>query len=168
MQRLRRWVMGWVMGWVVGLGRGVGSWVGSWVGSCVWVGLGCGLGGVGWDVCWVMCLGGFGSLGLALVLVRCVVCAADCALNTFWCAPCPKFNVAVVFLPRAAAQFPTLNVGFGGGRRNVGSGGARRRMGPFVRPKRKRQRGDLNPCGQSPMDFKSISLTTRTHCLVYW
>ena len=29
----------------------------------------------------------------------------------------------------------------------------------------KRQRGDSNPCGQSPMDFESISLTTRTHCL---
>ena len=29
----------------------------------------------------------------------------------------------------------------------------------------KRQRGDSNPCGQSPMDFKSISLTTRTQCL---
>ena len=28
-----------------------------------------------------------------------------------------------------------------------------------------RQRGDSNPCGQSPMDFESISLTTRTHCL---
>ena len=29
-----------------------------------------------------------------------------------------------------------------------------------------RHRGDSNPCGQSPMDFESISLTTRTHCLV--
>ena len=29
----------------------------------------------------------------------------------------------------------------------------------------KRQRGDSNPCGQSPMDFESISLTARTHCL---
>ena len=28
-----------------------------------------------------------------------------------------------------------------------------------------RQRGDSNPCGQSPMDFESISLTTRTYCL---
>ena len=28
-----------------------------------------------------------------------------------------------------------------------------------------RQRGDLNPCGQSPMDFESITLTTRSHCL---
>jgi hypothetical protein len=28
----------------------------------------------------------------------------------------------------------------------------------------KRQRGDSNPCGQSPMDFESISLTARTHC----
>ena len=27
-----------------------------------------------------------------------------------------------------------------------------------------RQRGDLNPCGQSPMDFESITLTTRSHC----
>jgi hypothetical protein len=31
--------------------------------------------------------------------------------------------------------------------------------------KTKRQRGDSNPCGQSPMDFESISLTARTHCL---
>ena len=29
----------------------------------------------------------------------------------------------------------------------------------------KRQRGDSNPCGQSPMDFESISLAARTHCL---
>ena len=29
-----------------------------------------------------------------------------------------------------------------------------------------RQRGDLSPCGQSPMDFESISLATRTHCHV--
>ena len=29
---------------------------------------------------------------------------------------------------------------------------------------RKRQRGDSNPCGQSPMDFESISLAARTHC----
>ena len=28
----------------------------------------------------------------------------------------------------------------------------------------KRQRGDSNPCGQSPMDFESISLTTRARC----
>ena len=28
----------------------------------------------------------------------------------------------------------------------------------------KRQRGDLNPCGQSPTDFESITLTTRSHC----
>ena len=28
----------------------------------------------------------------------------------------------------------------------------------------KRQRGDSNPCGQSPMDFESISLAARTHC----
>ena len=27
-----------------------------------------------------------------------------------------------------------------------------------------RHRGDSNPCGQSPMDFKSISLTARTQC----
>ena len=27
----------------------------------------------------------------------------------------------------------------------------------------KRQRGDPNPCGQSPMDFEPISLTARTH-----
>ncbi len=26
-------------------------------------------------------------------------------------------------------------------------------------------RGDSNPCGQSPMDFESISLTARTQCL---
>ena len=29
-----------------------------------------------------------------------------------------------------------------------------------------RHRGDSNPCGQSPMDFESISLTSRTQCLV--
>ena len=29
-----------------------------------------------------------------------------------------------------------------------------------------RQRQDLNLRGQSPMDFKSISLTTRTRCLI--
>ena len=28
----------------------------------------------------------------------------------------------------------------------------------------RRQRGDSNPCGQSPMDFESISLAARTHC----
>ena len=27
-----------------------------------------------------------------------------------------------------------------------------------------RQRGDSNPCGQSPVDFESISLAARTHC----
>ena len=30
---------------------------------------------------------------------------------------------------------------------------------------RKRHRGDSNPCGQSPMDFESISLAARTQCL---
>jgi hypothetical protein len=29
----------------------------------------------------------------------------------------------------------------------------------------KRHRGDSNPCGQSLMDFESISLTARTQCL---
>ena len=29
----------------------------------------------------------------------------------------------------------------------------------------KRHQGDSNPCGQSPMDFESISLTARTQCL---
>ena len=43
------------------------------------------------------------------------------------------------------------------------------RSSPFLLPRRidmqtKRQRGDSNPCGQSPMDFESISLTARTHC----
>ena len=28
----------------------------------------------------------------------------------------------------------------------------------------KRQRGDSNPCGQSPMDFESITLTARSRC----
>ena len=28
-----------------------------------------------------------------------------------------------------------------------------------------RHRGDSSPCGQSPMDFESISLTARTQCL---
>jgi hypothetical protein len=32
-------------------------------------------------------------------------------------------------------------------------------------PSEKRHQGDSNPCGQSPMDFESISLTTRTQCL---
>jgi hypothetical protein len=31
-------------------------------------------------------------------------------------------------------------------------------------PEAKRHRGDSNPCGQSPMDFESISLTARTQC----
>ena len=30
-----------------------------------------------------------------------------------------------------------------------------------------RQRGDLSPCGQSPMDFESITLATRSHCHVH-
>ena len=30
-----------------------------------------------------------------------------------------------------------------------------------------RQRGDSNPCGQSPMDFESIPLAARTHCHWY-
>ena len=30
-----------------------------------------------------------------------------------------------------------------------------------------RHRGDSNPCGQSPMDFESISLATRTQCLCF-
>jgi hypothetical protein len=29
----------------------------------------------------------------------------------------------------------------------------------------KQHRGDSNTCGQSPMDFESISLTARTQCL---
>jgi hypothetical protein len=29
-----------------------------------------------------------------------------------------------------------------------------------------RHRGDSNPCGQSPMDFESISLAARTQCHV--
>ena len=35
-----------------------------------------------------------------------------------------------------------------------------------ARDHQKRQRGDLNPCGQSPSDFESDSLTTRTHCRI--
>ena len=31
-------------------------------------------------------------------------------------------------------------------------------------PGEKRHRGDLSPCGQSPMDFESITLTTRSQC----
>ena len=31
-------------------------------------------------------------------------------------------------------------------------------------PQASRQLGDLNPCGQSPMDFESITLTTRSNC----
>ena len=30
-----------------------------------------------------------------------------------------------------------------------------------------RQRGDSNPCGQSPMDFEAISLAARTRCHVH-
>ena len=33
------------------------------------------------------------------------------------------------------------------------------------RDRQNRHRGDSNPCGQSPMDFESISLTARTQCL---
>ena len=36
--------------------------------------------------------------------------------------------------------------------------------GPHPVVQHKRHRGDSNPCGQSPMDFESISLTARTHC----
>ena len=36
---------------------------------------------------------------------------------------------------------------------------------PLLESSGKRQRGDSNPCGQSPMDFESISLAARTHCL---
>jgi hypothetical protein len=36
----------------------------------------------------------------------------------------------------------------------------------FSTPSRKRHRGHSNPCGQSPMDFESISLTARTQCHV--
>ena len=32
----------------------------------------------------------------------------------------------------------------------------------------KRHRGDSNPCGQSPMDFESISLAARTQCLCHF
>ena len=37
---------------------------------------------------------------------------------------------------------------------------------PVILPavQHKRHRGDSNPCGQSPMDFESISLTARTQC----
>ena len=51
-----------------------------------------------------------------------------------------------------------------------------RRLTPAVEQKRipmfaatamaKRHRGDSNPCGQSPMDFESISLAARTQCHV--
>ena len=34
----------------------------------------------------------------------------------------------------------------------------------FSAQNHQRQRGDSNPCGQSPMDFGSISLAARTHC----
>ena len=42
----------------------------------------------------------------------------------------------------------------------MGGGGQRGKSLP------KRQRGDSSPCGQSPMDFESITLTTRSHCPV--
>ena len=38
------------------------------------------------------------------------------------------------------------------------------RLGGMSKCSSHRQRGDLNPCGQSPMDFESITLTTRSHC----
>ena len=41
-----------------------------------------------------------------------------------------------------------------------------RRTGSWFPDSQKRHRGDSNPCGQSPMDFESISLATRTQCLV--
>ena len=37
-------------------------------------------------------------------------------------------------------------------------------VGIFDRIVLKRHQGDSNPCGQSPMDFESISLAARTHC----
>ena len=36
--------------------------------------------------------------------------------------------------------------------------------GPHPVVQHKRHRGDSNPCGQSPMDFESISFTARTQC----
>ena len=49
------------------------------------------------------------------------------------------------------------------------SPGLNSRSSPFLSPRRigmqtKRQRGNSNPCGQSPMDFESISLTARAQC----
>ena len=41
----------------------------------------------------------------------------------------------------------------------------RAQYGELLTVTRKRHRGDSNPCGQSPMDFESISLTARTQCL---
>jgi hypothetical protein len=35
----------------------------------------------------------------------------------------------------------------------------------FFSWRKKRHRKDSNPCGQSPMDFESISLAARTQCL---
>ena len=41
---------------------------------------------------------------------------------------------------------------------------AKASIGPPGETIHKRHRGDSNPCGQSPMDFESISLTARTQC----
>ena len=46
-----------------------------------------------------------------------------------------------------------------------GPGGESRALPCTRRATGKRHRGDSNPCGQSPMDFESISLTARTQCL---
>ena len=40
----------------------------------------------------------------------------------------------------------------------------KRQLGKGPKLTSTRHRGDSNPCGQSPMDFKSISLTARTQC----
>ena len=49
-------------------------------------------------------------------------------------------------------------VGAAGG----GVGGAGERGGR----RQKRRQWDLNPCGLSPLDFESISITARPHCLL--
>ena len=45
------------------------------------------------------------------------------------------------------------------------SGRMRKPMVPILAGGSMRHRGDSNPCGQSPMDFESISLAARTQCL---
>ena len=85
-------------------------------------------------------------------------------------------KVQVNSFPKSTAPFAPAGRRSRGGASPVGSGPCRvgdgidvleaRDHGPHCwRECMHRQRGDSNPCGQSPMDFESISLAARTHCL---